>query len=62
MLLSLLRWHWVQNIEQKKTTKNQRNKNMKKQNTERQKALPKELLENADLHKPVRNKIITTCE
>ena len=42
MLWSLLRWHWVQNIEQKKTTKNQRNKNMKKQNTERQKALPKE--------------------
>ena len=37
MLWSLLRWHWIQNIEQQKKAKNQRNRNMKNQNTERRK-------------------------
>ena len=35
MLLSILKWHWIQNIQQK--NKKQRNRNMKNQKTEKRK-------------------------
>ena len=43
--------------------KSQRYRNMKNQNTERQKpSFPKEWVENADLYEPVLNKTMTTCK
>ena len=43
MLSSLLRWHWVQNIEQKKTTKNQRNKKHEKAKHRKTKSFTKRI-------------------
>ena len=43
--------------------KNRSYRNMKTQNTEREKpSFPKEQVENADLYKPILNKIITAHE
>ena len=63
MLLSFLRWHWIQNIEQKsklnsKDTETRKPKTQKDENL----VVPKEYAENEDLYKPVPNKIITTAK
>ena len=50
-------------IEIMKITSNWKQSRQKKQSTERQKdSFPKELVENADLYKPVLNKIMTAIK
>ena len=53
MVLSYLRLHWIQSIEQKINKPKQKDENL---------VLPKEYVENANLYQPVLNKIMTTRE
>ena len=59
----LIRRHSIQNIEQNwklkaKDAETRKTKTQKDENL----VLPKEQVENADLYKPVLNKIMTTCK
>ena len=66
MLLSLTLLRMVLNSKhrtKKIKTRNQRYRNMKNQNTERQKpSCAKKYVENTDIYKPVLNKTMTTCK
>ena len=75
-LLSPLRWYskprtefkkefkWTQNLKQKnwKPKTKDIGKQITKTLKEENRVLPKEQVENADFHKPIQNKIITTPE
>ena len=61
MFLSLLRWHWIQNIEQKKTKLKTKEIETWKIKTERRKpSFTNRIGRNAELYKPALNKIMTT--